>query len=61
MYSSKLFLNWDIRLYSGSSETVDNELVGLAKGSGNPPRTIGWMELPESFVDFGPSAADEGN
>ena len=61
MYSNKLFLNWDIRLYSGSSETVDNELVGLAKGSGNPPRTIGWMELPESFVDFGPSAADEGN
>ena len=59
-YSGKLFLNWDIRLYSGSSETVDNERVGLAKGSGNPPRTIGWMELPESFVAFEAAAVGEG-
>ena len=60
-YSSKLFLNWDIRLYSGSSETVDNEKVGLAKGSGNPPRTIGWMELPDGFVNFGTETTEEGN
>ena len=59
-YSSKLYLNWDIRLYSGSSETVDNEKVGLAKGSGNPPRTIGWMELPDGFVNFGDAATGEG-
>lgn len=59
-YTNKLFLNWDIRLFSGSSETVDNEKVGLAKGSGNPPRTIGWMELPDGFVNFGADATDEG-
>ena len=60
-YSSKLFLNWDIRLYSGSSETVDNDKVGLAKGSGNPPRTIGWMELPDGFVNFGDESTGEGD
>ena len=58
-YSSKLYLNWDIRLYSESSETVDNEQVGLAKGSGNPPRTIGWIELPEDFVAFGDTSSGE--
>ena len=59
-YSSKLYLNWDIRLYSGSTETVSNDKVGLAKGSANPPKTLSWIELPEGFAQFG-AAAEEGN
>lgn len=51
-YSTKLYLNWDIRLYSGSNETVDNDKVGLAKSSDNPPQVIDWRELPEGIVTF---------
>ena len=51
-YSGNLFMNWDIRLYSGSSETVDNDKVGLAKSSDNPPQVIDWRELPEGVVSF---------
>ena len=50
-YSSKLYLNWDYRLYSGSSETVDNDRVGLAKTSGLPPATLSWQEVPVSLFD----------
>ena len=57
-YSSNLYLNWDIRLFSGSSETVDNNKVGLAKGSDNPPRTLGWIELPPEKAGF--NAESEG-
>jgi len=57
-YASKLYLNWDIRLYSGSSETVDNDQVGLAKASDSPPKTIDWRLLPPGIVDF--SAASQG-
>ena len=59
-YSSRLYLNWDIRLYSGSTETVSNDKVGLAKGSANPPRTLSWIELPEGFAQFA-AAAEEGH
>ena len=53
MYTTPgLFMNWDIRLYSGSSETVDNDKVGLAKSSDNPPQVIDWRELPEGVVTF---------
>lgn len=51
-YWTKLYLNWDIRLYSGSNETVDNDKVGLAKASDNPPQVIDWRELPEGIVTF---------
>lgn len=51
-YSSNLYLNWDIRLFSGSSETVDNDKVGLAKASDNPPMTISWAEVPDGVVTF---------
>ena len=51
-YSSNLYLNWDIRLFSGSSETVDNDKVGLAKASDNPPMTISWAEVPDGVVAF---------
>jgi hypothetical protein len=51
-YGRGLYLNWDIRLYSGSSETVDNDKVGLAKSSDNPPQVIDWRELPEGVVTF---------
>lgn len=53
-YSSKLYLNWDIRLYSGSSESVDNDKVGLAKGVGGPS-VISWMEVPHGFIGFAQS------
>ncbi len=51
-YAGELYLNWDIRLYSGSNETVDNDKVGLAKSSDNPPQVIDWRELPEGIVTF---------
>ena len=51
-YSGQLNMNWDIRLYSGSNETVDNDKVGLAKSSDNPPQVIDWRELPEGIVTF---------
>ena len=51
-YSSKLYLNWDIRLYSGSSESVDNDQVGLAKASDSPPSTVDWRLLPPGVVNF---------
>ena len=57
-YSSKLYLNWDLRLYSGSSESVDNDQVGLAKASDSPPKTVDWRLLPPGIVDFG--AASQG-
>ena len=51
MYTTPgLFMNWDIRLYSGSSETVDNDKVGLAKSSDNPPEVIDWREIPDGVV-----------
>ena len=45
-----LIMNWDIRLYSGSSETVSNDKVGLAKSSDNPPEVLDWRELPEGVI-----------
>ena len=51
-YSGGLYMNWDIRLYTGSSETVDNDKVGLAKSSDNPPQVIDWREIPEGVVSF---------
>ena len=49
-YTTALNLNWDIRLYSGSNETVSNDKVGLAKSSDANPVTLWWMELPDGFV-----------
>ena len=49
-YSTALYLNWDIRLYSGSNEAVSNDKVGLAKSSDASPVTLWWMELPEGVV-----------
>ena len=51
-YTSNLYLNWDMRLYSGSSETVDNDKVGLAKASDCPPTTVDWRLLPLGVVNF---------
>lgn len=51
-YSTNLYLSWDIRLYSGSAETVDNDRVGLAKGSDNPPTTVFWRQVPEGTIAF---------
>ncbi len=47
-YSEALYLNWDIRLYSGSNETIDNDSAGLARSRDNPPATIAWQEIPDS-------------
>lgn len=51
-YTGSLYLNWDMRLYSGSSESVDNDQVGLAKASDSPPVTVDWRILPPGMVDF---------
>ena len=58
-YASKLYLNWDMRLYSGSSESVDNDSVGLAKASDSPPVTVDWRILPNGVVNFNSDMADE--
>ena len=58
-YSSNLYLNWDIRLYSGSPESVSNDKVGLALGSGNPPKTLSWIELPDGYMSFAAAGLDE--
>ena len=58
-YASKLYLNWDMRLYSGSSESVDNDSVGLAKASDSPPVTVDWRILPNGVANFNSDMADE--
>jgi hypothetical protein len=59
-YKNGLYLNWDIRLFSGSSETVSNEAVGLAKGSDNPPTTVSWRTLPVGLINFDGETEDGG-
>jgi len=59
-YSGSLHINWDYRLYSGSSETVDNDSAGLARSSDNPPATVAWQEVPDS-ENLEPSEGTEGN
>lgn len=49
-YSTSLHLNWDLRLFSGSNETVSNDKVGLAKSSDASPATLWWMEVPKGLV-----------
>lgn len=51
-YSGNLYFNWDVRLYSGCAETVDNDSVGLARGCDGRPQSLGWMELPQGIVKF---------
>ena len=51
-YSGSIYFNWDVRLYSGCAESVDNDSVGLAKGSDNTPHSLAWMELPQGIVRF---------
>ncbi len=61
-YTSNLYLNWDMRLYTGSAETVDNDQVGLAKASDSPPTTVDWRLLPPGVVNFDASeASTEGD
>ena len=45
IFSGKLYLNWDYRLYSGSPENVMNQLVGMPLGTGKP-KVIFWQEVP---------------
>lgn len=45
IFSGKLYLNWDYRLYSGSPENVMNQLVGMPLGTGKP-NVIFWQEVP---------------
>lgn len=60
-YTTKLYLNWDMRLYSGSSESVDNDIVGLARASDSPPTTVDWRILPQGIVDFDDAGESGGN
>ena len=45
IFSGRLYLNWDYRLYSGSPENVMNSLVGMPLGTGKPI-VLFWQELP---------------
>jgi len=45
IFSGKLYLNWDYRLYSGSPENVMNSLVGMPLGTGKPIVQF-WQEVP---------------
>ena len=48
IFSGKLYLNWDYRLYSGSPENVMNQLVGMPLGTGKPVVQF-WQEVPDSW------------
>ena len=45
IFSGKLYLNWDYRLYSGSGENVMNSIVGMPLGTGKPI-VLFWQEVP---------------
>lgn len=45
IFSGKLYLNWDYRLYSQSKESVINSLVGMPLGTGEP-EVLFWQEVP---------------
>ena len=45
IFSGKLFLNWDYRLYSGSPESVANSLVGMPVATAAPV-VLSWQEMP---------------
>ena len=47
IYSTSININWDIRLFSGSAEGLDNSKLGLPVGA-SPPGVCAWHELPES-------------
>ena len=48
IFSGKLYLNWDYRLYSGSPENVMNQLVGMPLGTGKPVVQF-WQEVPDDW------------
>ena len=48
IFSGKLYLNWDYRLYSGSPENVMNQLVGMPLGTGQPV-VLSWQEVPDDW------------
>ena len=48
IFSGKLYLNWDYRLYSGSPENVMNQLVGMPLGTGKP-KVLFWQEVPDEW------------
>ena len=48
IFSGKLYLNRDYRLYSGSPENVMNQLVGMPLGTGKPV-VLFWQEVPEAW------------
>ena len=48
IFSGKLYLNWDYRLYSGSPENVMNQLVGMPLGTGKPIVQF-WQEVPDEW------------
>ena len=48
IFSGRLYLNWDYRLYSGSPENVMNQLVGMPLGTGKPV-VLSWQEVPDDW------------
>ena len=48
IFSGRLYLNWDYRLYSGSPENVMNKLVGMPLGTGKPIVQF-WQEVPDDW------------
>ena len=48
IFSGRLYLNWDYRLYSGSPENVMNQLVGMPLGTGKPIVQF-WQEVPDDW------------
>ena len=48
IFSGRLYLNWDYRLYSGSPENVMNKLVGMPLGTGKPVVQF-WQEVPDTW------------
>ena len=49
IFTDRLYINWDYRLYSGSPESVANSLVGLPVSTAEPI-VLSWQEVPEDWI-----------
>lgn len=58
IFSGSLFINWDYRLYSGSSESVANSIVGMPV-SAAAPVVLALQEVPDDWVSW--PTANEAN
>lgn len=52
IFTDRLYINWDYRLYSGSPESVANSLVGMPVSTAMPI-VMSWQEVPNEWAKGG--------